>query len=240
MARNISLITGEIYHIFNRGVEKREIFSRDIDYLRLLVVLALVNNETAGHLHLERIFKDGQHSELSKMFAKKINEDERLVEILAWCLMPNHFHLLLRQIKDDGISILMHRAQNSHSHYFNKVYKRTGALFGGPFKAVHVADDVQYTHASRYIHINPLELFDPLWKERGYTKDKAGAEKFLREYKWSSLPEYLGISTHFLGLVDKGPVMDYFDNSSEEYWKFLMEWINDEHNGQHSELSILR
>lgn len=240
MARNISLTTGEIYHVFNRGVEKRNIFSRDIDYTRFLVVLALVNRESSRRLHLERIFKKyGQHSELSKMLELEgVSKGGHLAEILAWCLMPNHFHLLLRQTKDDGISILFHRLQNSHSHYYNEVYKRTGALFGGPFKAVHVDMDQQFTHNSRYLHLNPLELFDPQWKERGYVEDKEGAIKFLKGYKWSSLAEYLGTRQKFAPLIDKTPVMEYFNNNSEEYWKFLMEWIESESTGQHSELSI--
>lgn len=229
MARNIPLVTEGIYHVFNRGVDKRDIFSRDIDYLRFLVILALVNSETSNHLHLERVFKNGQHSELSKIF-EEIDKDGRLVQILAWCFMPNHFHLLLRQIKDDGISILMHRSQNSHSHYFNKVYKRTGALFGGPFKAVHIGDDVQLTHVSRYLHINPLEFFDPMWKERGYVEDKVGAEKFLKEYKWSSLPEYLGTRKDFAQLIDPGQILDYFDNNKEDYWKFITEWLEPSSN----------
>src|SRR3989344_760399 len=235
MARNIVLTTGEIYHAFNRGVEKRDIFSRDIDKIRFLVVLALVNSDTGTPLHVGRIFKNGQHSELTRAF-ERVNRQSKLVDILAWCLMKNHFHLLLRQVKDNGISILFHRLQNSHSHYYNDVYKRSGALFGGPFKAVHIADDVQYVHASRYIHINPLEFFDPLWKERGYIEDKAGAEKFLKEYRWSSLPDYLGKRSDFATFIDKVPVMEYFENNADEYWKFINEWIIND--GQHSELTI--
>ena len=118
----------------------------------------------------------------------------------------------------------MQRLLTSHAKYYNTVYERVGSLFGGRFKAVHVSSDEQYTHTSRYIHINSLELFDPQWKERGHVEDEAGAEQFLKNYRWSSLPEYLGIRDEFAPIIDKGPVMEHFDNSSDEYFKFLMNW----------------
>ena len=142
----------------------------------------------------------------------------------AWSLMPTHPHLLLKQLKENGISIFIQRLLTSHAKYYNTVYGRVGALFGGRFKAVHIEDDVQHTHTSRYIHLNPPELFEPTWKERGYVEDKVGAEKFLKEYKWSSLPEYLGIRNEFAPIVDKKLIMECFDDNIEDYWKFITDW----------------
>lgn len=225
MARLEPLVNDEIYHVFTRGVDKRDIFNRDIDYLRFLLIMYLVNDVPLGQLHLGRLFENnsGQSPALSS-FSKEGDDREKLVEIMAWALMSNHPHLLLKQLKENGISIFMHRLLTSHAKYYNKVYDRVGSLFGGRFKAVHINKDEQFTHVSRYIHLNPLEFFDPTWKERGYVEDKVGAEKFLKEYRWSSLPDYLGYETDFAPIVDKGPIMDHFDNNSEDYWKFIMDW----------------
>ena len=140
--------------------------------------------------------------------------------------MKNNFNLLVKELGESNISIFMHRLETSHALYFNTKYKRSGPLFSGRFKAVHVENDIQYTHTSRYIHLNTLKIFDPMWKERGYVEDKVGAEKFLRDYKWSSLPEYLETREEFAPIIEKGPVIECFDNNSEEYWKFLTDWTN--------------
>ncbi|MBI4114442.1 MAG: transposase [Candidatus Niyogibacteria bacterium] len=142
--------------------------------------------------------------------------------------MPNHFHMMMRQLQENGVSIFLQRLQMSHSKYFNKVYKRVGVLFGGRFKAVHIGDDEQFTHVSRYIHLNPLELFDPQWKGRGYVVDKEEAMKFLKAYTWSSMPDYLGNITQFSSLIDKKPIMEYFDNNPAQYLTFLQDWIASE------------
>ena len=220
--RDIDFVEGEIYHIFTRGVEKRTIFEDDFERYRFAALLFYLNDISGRPARVDR--KIGENSVLTNL------DNEPVVEILAWCLMPNHFHLLLKEITNGGISAFMHRLQVSHALYFNIKHKRSGPLFSGKFKAVHVSRDEQFTHVSRYIHLNPLELFDPMWKERGYVEDKLGAERFLREYKWSSLPEYLGIRDEFAPIVDRGPIMEYFDNNSEEYLKFITEWLEPSSN----------
>ena len=219
MTREIQLENDELYHIFNRVVDGASMFNRDIDYERFLVISYLANDFSSGKIHLERFGPNGVWSTIG-------GEDyrEKLVDIFSWCLMPTHFHILLKQVKDGGTSLFLKRLQGSHSKYYNTVYKRHGVLFGGPFKAVHIGTDEQFTHVSRYIHLNPLKLFDPLWKERGYVEDKVGAEKFLKEYRWSSLADYLGRDAPFMSLIDKRPIMEYFENKGEEYWKFLLDW----------------
>lgn len=226
MTRKIQLENDEIYHVFNRVVDGTNLFKRDIDYERFLAVVYLVNSLPSGKIHLERLGPNPVWSTIEGLV-----DEDKLVEILAWCLMPTHFHMLLKQLQDDGISLFLKRFQGSHSKYYNKIYKRHGTLFGGPFKAVHIENDIQLTHATRYIHINSLEFFDPMWKERGYVEDKVGAEKFLKEYKWSSLPEYLGTRKDFAQLIDPGQILDYFDNNKEDYWKFIMDWINLDQTG---------
>ena len=225
MNRKIQLVEGEIYHIFTRGVEKRAIFSKDEDYQRFLLMMYLVNDASSGKLHIDRLLqsKSGPSRTWTKLI-EEADERDKLVEIQAWSLMSTHPHLLLKQLQENGISIFMQRLLTSHAKYYNTVYGRVGALFGGRFKSVHITDDVQHAHTSRYIHINSLTLLDPMWKERGYIEDKLGAEKFLKEYRWSSLPEYLGIRDEFAPIIDKGPIMECFENKSEEYWKFITDW----------------
>ena len=180
------------------------------------------NDSDAGEVRLNRFLSN----RVGYLVSDNAQNRDKYVEILAWCLMPNHFHLLVKVLKKGGLSIFMQKLQESHSKYFNEAYERKGVLFGGPFGAVHVSTDEQFTHVSRYIHLNPLEIFDISWKERVYVEDKLGAERFLKEYKWSSLPDYLGHETDFALIVDRGPVMEYFESKGEEYWKFLKEWIS--------------
>ena len=223
--RDIDFVEGEIYHIFTRGVEKRTIFEDDFEKDRFTALLFYLNDISGRPARVDR--KVGKNSVINNL---DNDPDDPVVGVLAWCLMPNHFHLLVKEITDGGISTFMHRLQVSHALYFNTKHKRSGPLFSGKFKAVHMSRDEQFTHVSRYIHLNPLGLFDPLWKERGYIEDKVGAEKFLRDYKWSSLPEYLGTREEFAPIIEKGPVIEHFDNNSEDYWKFISEWLEPSSN----------
>lgn len=155
--RKIPLVTNHIYHVFNRGVNKNEIFFSEKDYKRFTLA--------ARHY----IAKN------SKFSYDKPNSDpvsaasKSKVEILAYCLMPNHFHFLIKQLDDNGITSYMRRFMNSYVHYVNIKYKRVGPLFQGRFKGVLIESDQQLLHVSRYIHLNPLvsdlvaSLDDYLW-----------------------------------------------------------------------------
>lgn len=166
--RTTSLVTGQFYHIYNRGSEKRDIFTQPRDYSRF--------QKTFYYYHLF-----GPKPSFSK-FAKsdlnlfKPDPNKKLVEMICYCLMPNHFHFLVKQLKDNGISTFMSQLSNSYTKYFNTKYKRIGALFQGSFKAVLVKTDEQLVHLSRYIHLNPVV---------------SGLVKNLNSYKWNSYPEYI-------------------------------------------------
>src|SRR3989344_398883 len=148
--RKIPLATNQIYHIFNRGVNKNDIFFSQKDYNRFLAA--------AKHY----IIKNSKFSyEKSPVDNNEANDPVSLasgpkIEILAYCLMPNHFHFLIKQLVDDGITIYMRRFMNSYVHYVNVKNKRLGPLFQGRFKNVLVDSDEQLLHVSRYIHLNPL------------------------------------------------------------------------------------
>ena len=123
-----------------------------------------------------------------------INRRERdlLVEIHCFCLMPTHYHLILRQIQDEGIYRFMHKLGTAYAMYFNLKYKRRGVLFEGRYKAKPIETDEYMIHLSRYIHLNPLNIFQGDWKERGVA-DREAANAFLESYRWSSYPDYIGI-----------------------------------------------
>lgn len=138
-------INDNYYHIFNRGVEKRKIFLNDQDHQRFLQTLYYYQfSGPKPRFSTHKIFK-------SKDFYK----NPKIIEIACYCLMPNHFHLLIKQIKDGGIQEFANKISNSYTKYFNTKYKRVGPLFQGAFKAVAIETDEQLIHLSRYIHLNP-------------------------------------------------------------------------------------
>lgn len=162
--RKVILATGEYYHIYNRGVAKQPIFKTQRDYQRFLQTMIFYQVEKPATK-----FSDANLRQPS-------NRKSLKVDIICYCLMPNHFHLLLKQNSDNGISTYMSRVSNSFTRYFNTRHDRVGPLFQGRFKAVHIESNEQLIHLSRYIHLNPLVNFIVV---------------NLRHYKWSSFTEYI-------------------------------------------------
>lgn len=171
---------GEYYHIFNRGVGKKTIFYTKKEYARfILLILALqgpvslkkTNRVTAAFAHDLDMVGALPPGHIEKIAAK------RYVSLCAFCLMPNHFHLLLKEESEAGIPTFMQRIQTAYTMYYNTRYETSGHLFQGPYKLVHIETDRQLLHTSAYIHRNPIEL--------GFTP------KRLAEYPWSSLTDYI-------------------------------------------------
>ena len=188
MARKEIFENSYIYHIFNRGVDKRKIFLDQKDYKRFCDNLYTFNDK-------KPVLSDYRHR-LAKTndvtdFGNRQDEREKLVEILAFCLMPNHFHLLVRQLVDNGVTTFMRKNGVGFANYFNKKYDRSGTLFQGRFRAVLVEKDNQLSYLPYYIHFNPLNLVIPGWREKKII-DRKKALNFLYNYQWSSLPSYMG------------------------------------------------
>ncbi|MFA4975574.1 MAG: transposase [Candidatus Paceibacterota bacterium] len=185
MERKEKFIQDEFYHIYNRGVEKRIIFQNTSDYKRFMALLYLANSD-----QIVEFRNNSYGNSLDEIF--KQNRGEQLVAIGAYCLMPNHFHLLLTPLVDGGISKFMLKLQTGYSMYFNKKNERVGALFQGVFKSEHINDDryLQYLYA--YIHLNPAKLKNSNWKtqSRSFLNQ---LKKFIVEYPYSSLQEYLSL-----------------------------------------------
>lgn len=203
--RKIVLANGEYYHLFNRGVERRPVFMNRREFSR---AIELVNFYRFDKPPLRYSKYLALNEKQRQNFLSSLKE--KSVEIVAFCLMNNHFHFLVKQIKDHGVSKFMANFMNSYTKYFNTKYQRVGPLFQGAFKAVHVESDEQLLHLSRYIHLNPVTSF------------KVKPEQ-LKDYKWSSYPNYIRNSDMYF--VRKDVVMNFF-KKSVKYESFVLDQIN--------------
>jgi len=215
------IATNEIYHIYNRGVEKRKIFLDDEDRFRFIHDLFEFNDINPVP-NLTYYFK----SQFKEVGLPKIEREPRklLVEILAFCLMPNHFHLMVKQKIDGGITLFMRKLGTGYVNYFNQKYKRVGPLFQGKYKIVHLCQDAHFLYLPYYIHLNPLELVIPEWKEKG-TKDIKKVMRFLEQYRWSSFPDYID-HKNFPSVTQRNFLLKLFDGP-ENYRKDTIKWIGD-------------
>jgi len=193
--RKIQFVNGEIYHIVVRAIEGFTLFRNEKDYLRMIHDLFEFNDEKPALSTFRVTFHRDRVNVTRKDFVtlltkRKKEKRKTLVEILAFCLMPNHIHLLLRQVQEGGISKFMQKL-GSYGLYYNKKYEKKGHLFGGKFQAVHIKNEEQLKTAFVYIHTNPVALIYPQWKEKGI-KNINRAIKYIESYRWSSYPDYLG------------------------------------------------
>jgi len=176
--RRVPISPDEHYHLFNRGVLKRNIFPEDRDRIRFLFSLLYFQSPlsfTNPGFHVRNYYESSTFDPTGTATEKVATN--RTVELIAFCLMPNHFHLLVREAAENGIAGYMQRVLNAYTKYFNAKYKSSGHLFQGPYQAVHVESNEQLLHLSAYIHRNPRELKG--WKDRE------------ERYPWSSGPDYL-------------------------------------------------
>lgn len=203
MNKNRSFITGSFYHIYNRGVAKQIIFNDNADFQQFSNTLSF---------YLEESPESGLSSSKKKSdFIKKYLTSEPkkpIVAIHAYCLMPNHFHLLIQQLVDNGISTFLRRTQLSYTRYYNVRYERVGPLLQGTFRAIPVENDQQLLHLSRYIHLNPFV---------------AKLSVNPHDYLWSSLSNfYKKINSR---LCKPSFVLEVF-NSTGEYQRFIEDYAS--------------
>lgn len=160
MRRKIVLATEEVYHIFNRSIADFKIFNNDEEFIRMKYALAYFQLRTLPSKFSQFLEQDIVEREgFESHFYSTSQGIDKIVQIIAYCIMPTHIHLILKQIVENGISIFMGNLLNSYSRYFNTKHKRKGPLWEGKFKNVLVKSDEQLLHLSRYIHLNPVTAF---------------------------------------------------------------------------------
>lgn len=195
--RTTPLVNGEVYHLFNRGVAKLPIFTNKKDYKRFL--------ETIYYYQFQG--PKPKFSQLNRFKNLKLEQNKKIVEVLCYCLMPNHYHFLIRQLEENGISEFIKKISDSYTKYFNTKHNRVGPLLQGPFKVVRICDDNQLVHVSRYIHLNPIASF--------LVKD-------LQEYFWSSYLNYIGLQKD--KLCTNEFILSLF-KSQEKYEQFVLDQV---------------
>ena len=204
--RNTPLATGEIYHIVNRGVNHQPIFNDKRDYNRaieLLFFYQFVNPPLRFSFYDRLPVKDKE-----KVLKELGKNNQRHVTFLSFCLMPNHFHFLLRQENDNGVSRFLANFQNSFARYFNIRHKRIGHLFQGQFKSIRIENENQLLHTSRYIHLNP------------YTSYVVKTVNDLKKYPWSSLLQYIEGDVN--GFCEVKTILSNF-HSKKKYFNFMLD-----------------
>lgn len=186
MRKDAPFAVGETYHLYNRGAHKQSIFTTDADYKRFLLLLHLAN-DSAG-IELREVLKKYKDLPFSEIFAGE-KPDKSLVDIYAYCLMPNHFHLVLQEKREGGITKFTRKVLTGYSMYFNIVHKHSGILAQGAFKSRRVGNGPYFRYIFAYVHLNPLSLNYKDWERRGIS-DIEGARKTLHEYSHSSFYDY--------------------------------------------------
>jgi len=203
--RKIVFGNDEIYHAYNRSINSQSIFEYKRNCERALKTISFYQFHPLP-VSLSHYLKISQKEK--KIIDNLLSKSKKLTDILSFCLMPNHFHFLLRQKIKEGISKFLANFQNSYTRYFNIFHDRNGHLFEGQFKAVRIETDDQLLHVSRYIHLNP------------YTSYLVKDFNELKDYPWSSLGEYLGFFAH--QICEKKTLLSHF-SSVKEFEKFIFD-----------------
>lgn len=211
--RNISFANGEFYHVYNRGTDKRAVFSDESDVDRFMQSVEEFNTvEPIGSIFENSFNKKHQlGNPTSKSKHGEANE-RRLVNIVAFCLNPNHYHFILEQLVDDGVSMFMKRLGGGYTKYFNEKHKRSGVLFQGKYKAVHIDSNEYLLHSSAYVNLNDRvhQLGNPTSK--------------LTVKSRSSWGEYTGESKS--NFCSMGIILEQYKNIGE-YKKFALSSLSD-------------
>ncbi|OGL66533.1 hypothetical protein A2856_02480 [Candidatus Uhrbacteria bacterium RIFCSPHIGHO2_01_FULL_63_20] len=206
--------TESYYHVYNRGVDKRTIFCGEQDFRRFYESMYLFNDQTYFHAGGNSIEKD------IRLSAHEVLSDDRkpLVRIVAYCLMRNHFHLLLQQCVEEGISKFLHRVGMGYAKYFNLKYDRTGSLFESQFNAKPAQSEAHFQWLPRYIHMNALDGTEIAWRDDGKL-DWTRGHAVLDAYPWSS-HHFYSTDEQELPLVDEKIVRTWFP-TGEVYRRYL-------------------
>ena len=204
----------ELFHLLNRGVEKRNVFLDDADRVRFIHDLYALNDKNNV---------DPNHRFREFLSSK---EREPLVDIHAFCLMPNHYHLLVSEVADAGISTFMRKLNMGYAKYFNGKYERSGVLWQGTFKKILIRRNAHFLHIPFYIHLNPFDLVLPEWRA-GKVKDLPKAFDYLKKYRWSSYLDYNG-TKNFPSLLNKDLLSNVLGTTKKQE-RIIADIVSDPH-----------
>jgi len=223
MFRKDPFITGEYYHLYNRGIDKRIIFKSKHDYERFIMLLYIANSNSEKSFRLDNLINHS-HKNFNEIMI--LDKGKPLVSIGAWCLMTNHFHILVRQEVNGGITKFMKRLGTGYAMFFNIKYQRHGALFGGLFKSKLIGVDDNYMRQLfAYIHLNPLDIKFSGW-EKEIKKSSVEMKKFIELYPYSSYPDYVGEERVEKNILNLKSFPDYFQNN-KSFQEFVESYFVD-------------
>lgn len=217
--RKDQIVTGEYYHIYNRSIAGYKIYNSSRDYQRFVNSIIYYLNPIPK-VSLSRYL---EYTPVKKAELIKFKKGKKLLDVVCYCIMPTHFHLLIKQNRDDAIATVMANIQNSYTRYFNTKHKRKGPLWESKYKNIHIESDEQLLHLTRYIHLNPFS---------------AGIVNNISEWKWSSYNEFIEGSENICSykyLIDL-PTRKYqtFINDRKGYQKelsIIKSILMDDYNG---------
>ena len=205
MRRKIPFVVGKIYHLYSRGVAKCAICSKEADFWRFLQGLCLFNDIQSATNILWQLERNRGRLTLNVLKNYIITEGPKrkpLVRIMAYCAMRNHYHLLVEEIQEGGITKFMHKLNMGYAKYFNNKYDRVGGLWQGRFKNVLVEDERYLQYLLVYINVlNPADLIESKWREKGI-KDIEKILECAEKYSWGSHQDFLGKRGSLI--IDKG------------------------------------
>src|SRR3989338_5941081 len=174
--RNIKFAIKEFYHIYNRGVDKRNIFMNSDDVNRFLFCMLVFNTEDpVGSIYLNFLEKKRKQ----KLRSSAPHKSKKLVNFVAYCLNQNHYHFILEPLVEDGVQKFMHKLSTGYTNFFNEKYKRSGSLFQGKYKAIHVSSNEYLLYLSVYVNCN-------------YKVHRGLNKKWMSGLSISSFREYVG------------------------------------------------
>jgi len=214
--RKVNFVSGEYYHIYNRGNSKQKIFQNKQDYVHFISLLYVLNTKD------QRSIYDLKRNNNFDPYLIKNNNF--LVSIGSYCLMPNHFHILITEKSEGGISKFMQKITTAYVMYYNKKYQRTGGLFEGKFKSEYVKNDIHLKYLFSYINLNPIKLIDRYWKEKGI-QDKKKVIEYLNKYEYSSYFDFVGVKRIQSNILNIKDFPQYFQ-SIKSFLSEIFSWLN--------------
>ncbi|OGI66551.1 hypothetical protein A3H53_01525 [Candidatus Nomurabacteria bacterium RIFCSPLOWO2_02_FULL_40_10] len=220
--RNIKIAPGEYYHVFNRGMAKQLIFHDNTDRARFLFLI-LYFQSPVTFINISRPVKSFVKHSVFNIGGEVKQEivKNRFVELASLGLMPNHFHLIVKEVEENGIARYMQRVLNSYTKYYNTKYNKSGHLFQGPYKAVHVKNNTQLLYLSSYIHRNPREIREWLNKENIYPW--SSYQDFVNKNRFEELLVFDIISEQFKNKEEYG---EFAETSTAKLLKEELDWID--------------